>query len=176
MATCKWRKRNLGDYFQWEHMWILSQSLFTCANWRTSVEVLPSCTWLQEQALYLPFLSMVVVTSCMIFFSSLSAGSIRLDISLPLSSPSLPHHLTHSRPLSATCTRVTHAHTGDIKRAAFWRINLYILEPIPVSASILQRPCLLLSWVPLQPSGVISLLAVLNSLIICVLHKKRTIP
>lgn len=62
------------------------------------------------------------------------------------------------------------------KKTTFWWINLYILEPIPVSASILLRPCLLLSWVPLQPSGVISLLAMLNSLIICVLHKKRTIP
>lgn len=46
----------------------------------------------------------------------------------------------------------------------------------PHSCNILQRLWLLLSWVPLQPSGVISLLAVLNSLIICVLHKKRTIP
>lgn len=83
---------------------------------------------------------------------------------------------TRSHPLSATCTHShTHTHRWH-KKTAFWWINLYILEPIPVSASILQRPCLLLSWVPLQPSGVISLLAVLNSLIICVLHKKRTIP
>lgn len=78
----------------------------------------------------------------------------------------------HSLPPAHTHIRTHRWH----KKTAFWWINLYILEPIPVSASILQRPCLLLSRVPLQPSGVISLLAVLNSLIICVLHKKRTIP
>lgn len=62
------------------------------------------------------------------------------------------------------------------KKEPFWWINLYILGPIPVPASSLQRPWLLLSWAPLQPSGVISQLAVLNSLIICVLHKKRSTP
>lgn len=93
---------------------------------------------------------------------------------LSLSSPSLPPY-----PLTYT---LCHLHSLDIhkhrwhKKTPIWWINLYILEPIPVSASILMRPCLLLSRVPLQPSGVISLLAVLNSLIICVLHKKRTIP
>lgn len=67
-------------------------------------------------------------------------------------------------------------HTDGIENTPFWWINLYILEPFPVLVSILWRPLLLLSWVCLQPSGVISLLAVLNSLIICVLHKKRTLP
>lgn len=121
------------------------------------------------------FFSLVVTLSLM-FFSSQKAAAIRPAISFFLShllfSPSA--FLTHIR--SATCTP-SHIRTHRWhKKTAFWWINLYILEPIPVSASILQRPCLLLSWVPLQPSGVISLLAVLNSLIICVLHKKRTIP
>lgn len=92
-------------------------------------------------------------------------------ISLPLSPSAFLAHI-HSLPPAHTRIRTQRWH----KKTAFWWINLYILEPIPVSAHILQRPCLLLSWVPLQPSGVISLLAVLNSLIICVLHKKRTIP
>lgn len=86
--------------------------------------------------------------------------------------PSHPRLPPHIHPLH---TRNIPTHWWH-KKTAFWWINLYILEPIPVSASILQRPCLLLSWAPLQPNGVISLLAVLNSLIICVLHKKRTIP
>lgn len=117
---------------------------------------------------------LVVVFSCLKFFSSQRADTIRLAISLSLSSPSLPPY-----PLTYT---LCHLHSLDIhkhrwhKKTPIWWINLYILEPIPVLASILMRPCLLLSRVPLQPSGVISLLAVLNSLIICVLHKKRTIP
>lgn len=72
--------------------------------------------------------------------------------------------------------RSWHTHTDSIENTPFWWINLYILEPLPVLVSILWRPRLLLSWVCLQPSGVISLLAVLNSLIICALHKKRTLP
>lgn len=92
-----------------------------------------------------------------------------------LSSP-LFCYLACSHSLSATCTVETHAHTDGIENTPFWWINLYILEPLPVLVSILWRPLPLLSWVCLQPSGVISLLAVLNSLIICVLHKKRTIP
>lgn len=90
-------------------------------------------------------------------------------LSLPASA-CLAH--IHSLPPAHTHTRTHWRH----KKPAFWWINLYILEAMPISASILERLCLLLSWVPLQPSGVISLLAMLNSLIICVLHKKRTIP
>lgn len=110
-----------------------------------------------------------------VFFTSQKAGSIALAIWLSLSSSSPPP------PQSLTFTPC-HLRTLDVrtlrwnKMTTFWWINLYILGPIPVSASILQRPRLLLSWGPPQPSGVISLLAVLNSLIICVLHKKRTIP
>lgn len=96
-----------------------------------------------------------------------------LPFSLISVSPPPPYSFTFT--LCHLHTRDTRTHRWH-KKTAFWWINLYILEPIPVPASILQRPCLLLSWVPLQPSGVISLLAVLNSLIICVLHKKRTIP
>lgn len=86
--------------------------------------------------------------------------------------PASPSSLIFTLPPAHTHIRTHWWH----KKTTFWWINLYILEPIPVSASILLRPCLLLSWVPPQPSGVISLLAMLNSLIICVLHKKRTIP
>lgn len=123
------------------------------------------------------FFVAVFVAGCLMLYSSQKADTIRLAISFSLSflslSPPPPSLLTFTLCHLHT---LAYAHNDGIKKTAFWWINLYILEPIPVSAHILQRPCLLLSWVPLQPSGVISLLAVLNSLIICVLHKKRTIP